>query len=107
MAPSAMPPRDMLGDSAVGQTPVPYALFSLVSPLAATVPPGGERLFSNSFTKSDAVFLMLPGVSRFKAAGHEGSSSFAVEGGGLEGRPTESSFFLDNRDISDRFREHC
>lgn len=52
---------------------------------------GGERLFSHSFIKSEADFLMLPGARRLRAAGHVSSLSLLGEAGGSS---RDNSFLL-------------
>src|SRR3569833_3283258 len=46
---------------------------------------GGERDFSHSFIKSEAVFLMLLGARRFRAADSVSSSSLLAEEEGVDG----------------------
>jgi len=78
---------------------------SFCSSMAVVVAPpvgGGERLFSHSFMKSEADFLMLPGVRRLRAAGHVSSLSMF----GDDGCSRDNSFLLYGRAaVSGRIKE--
>lgn len=70
--PATSPVRQLNGWNQGSHDPPP--------PLAAASCGGGERLFSHSFMKSEAVFLRLLGVRRLRTGGRSSSSLFGGDG---------------------------